>query len=89
MNRLWSFPEPTQLEGALAVSRQLDFAPGLASILAKIGLVEEERARQFLFPRLRDLRDPFEIDGIKNAVDRIFEAIDHHACRHFCCRLLG
>ena len=50
MNRLWSFPEPIQLEDALAVSRLLDLAPGLACILAKMGLVEEIRARQFLFP---------------------------------------
>ena len=60
MNRLWSFPEPIQLEGALAVSRTLDLVPGLARILAKMGLVEEGQARQFLFPRLRDLRDPLE-----------------------------
>ena len=55
MNRLWSFPEPIQLEGALAISRQLDLAPSLACILAKIGLVEERQARDFLSPRLRDL----------------------------------
>src|SRR3984885_13336497 len=77
MNRLWSFPEPIQLEGALAVSRTLDLVPGLARILAKMGLVEEGQARQFLFPRLRDLRDPLEIGGMQKAVDRIFEAIDH------------
>jgi single-stranded-DNA-specific exonuclease len=76
MNRLWSFPEPIQLEGALAVSRRLDLAPALACILAKIGLVEEGQARQFLFPRLRDLRDPLEIGGIGKAVDRIFQSID-------------
>ena len=76
MNRLWYFPEPMQLEGALAVSRRLDLAPGLACVLAKMGLVEEGQARQFLFPRLRDLRDPFEIGGIQKAVDRIFQAID-------------
>jgi single-stranded-DNA-specific exonuclease len=76
MNRLWSFPEPIQLEGALAVSRRLDLAPGLAFILAKMGLVEEPRVRQFLFPRLRDLRDPLEIGGMQKAVDRIFQAID-------------
>jgi single-stranded-DNA-specific exonuclease len=76
MNRLWSFPEPTELQGALAVSRQLNFAPGLAGILAKIGLVEEQRARQFLYPRLRELRDPFEISGIRKAVDRVFQSID-------------
>ena len=78
MNRLWSFPEPIQLEGALAVSRQLDLAPGLAHVLARIGLVEEGRAREFLFPRLRDLRDPLEIGGMQKAVDRIFQSIDRH-----------
>ncbi|MBV8141128.1 MAG: DHH family phosphoesterase, partial [Verrucomicrobia bacterium] len=76
MNRLWSFPEPIQSEGALAISRRLDLSPGLAFILAKMGLVEEQRARQFLFPRLRDLGDPLEIAGIKNAVDRIFQSVD-------------
>ena len=76
MNRLWYFPDPMQLEGALAVSRQLDIVPGLASVLARIGLVEEGKARQFLFPRLRDLRDPFEIGGIRKAVERIFQAVD-------------
>jgi single-stranded-DNA-specific exonuclease len=76
MNRLWYFPDPIQLEGALAVSRQLDIAPGLAGVLARIGLVEEGKARQFLFPRLRDLHDPFEIGGIQGAVERIFLAVD-------------
>jgi len=76
MNRLWSFPEPTVLQGALAVSRQLNFSPGLAGVLAKIGLVEEGQARQFLNPRLRELRDPFEIAGIRKAIDRVFQSID-------------
>ena len=76
MNRLWHFPDPIQFEGALAVSRQLNMAPGLASVLARMGLAEEGKARQFLFPRLRDLRDPFEIAGIRAAVERIFKAVD-------------
>ena len=41
-----------------------------------MGLVEERQARQFLFPRLRDLRDPLEIGGMQKAVDRIFQSID-------------
>ena len=76
MNRLWSFPLPIELQGALAVSRKLNFAPGLAGVLAKIGLVDEPLALQFLYPRLRELRDPFEIDGIREAVDRLLTAID-------------
>ena len=78
MNRLWLFPEPIQMENAFAISRCLDLEPGLARVLAKIGLVEERQAREFLFPRLRDLRDPLEIAGMRNAVDRIFYAIDNH-----------
>ncbi|HYY27452.1 MAG TPA: hypothetical protein VE860_05895, partial [Chthoniobacterales bacterium] len=76
MNRLWSFPQPIELQGVLAVSRKLNFAPGLAGVLAKIGLVDEPLALQFLYPRLRELRDPFEIAGIREAVDRLLTAID-------------
>jgi single-stranded-DNA-specific exonuclease len=76
MNRLWSFPQPIELQGALAVSRKLNFAPGLVGVLAKIGLVDEPLALQFLYPRLRELRDPFEIGGIREAVDRLLIAID-------------
>jgi single-stranded-DNA-specific exonuclease len=76
MNRCWSFPDPTPQENASILARRLDLEPVFASLLARMGLAEEETARQFLFPRLRNLRDPFEIAGIRLAVDRIFVAID-------------
>src|SRR5262249_23138232 len=54
----------------------LNLLPAFASILTRMGLDEEATARQFLFPRLRNLGDPFEISGIRPTVDRIFLAID-------------
>src|SRR5215469_15256573 len=77
MNRCWSFPDPSLHEGARMLARQLDLLPAFASILTRMGLDEEATARQFLFPRLRNLGDPFEISGIRLAVDRIFLAMDH------------
>jgi single-stranded-DNA-specific exonuclease len=60
------------------LARRLDLEPVFASILTRMGLAEEATARQFLFPQLRNLRDPFEIPGIRLATDRIFVAIDTH-----------
>src|SRR5215472_11370319 len=76
MNRCWCFPDPSSQKAASRLARQLDLVPALGSILARMGLAEETAARQFLFPRLRDLRDPFEIAGVCSAVDRIFSAVD-------------
>jgi len=76
MNRCWSFPDPSLHEGARALARQLDLLPTFASILTRMGLDQEATARQFLFPRLRNLGDPFAISGICSAVDRVFLALD-------------
>ena len=76
MNRCWSFPDPSLHEGARALARQLDLLPTFASILTRMGLDQEATARQFLYPRLRNLGDPFAISGICSAVDRVFLALD-------------
>jgi len=76
MNRCWSFPDPSLHEGASALARQLDLLPTFASILTRMGLDQEATARQFLYPRLRNLGDPFAISGICSAVDRVFLALD-------------
>src|SRR6516225_819042 len=77
MNRCWCFPDPSSQKAASRLARQLDLVPAFGSILARMGLAEETAAREFLFPRLRNLRDPFELAGICSAVDRIFIAIDY------------
>src|SRR6516165_6938045 len=77
MNRCWCFPDPSSQKAASRLARQLDLVPAFGSILARMGLAEETAAQQFLFPRLRNLHDPFEIGGVRSAVDLILTAIDY------------
>lgn len=77
MERTWTFSTPARLDVARSIARQISLAPCLSPVLARAGLFEPERARRFLFPRLRDLGDPYLISGIQQAVDRIFYGIDH------------
>jgi single-stranded-DNA-specific exonuclease len=59
-----------------AFATELGFLPCLVPLLVRNGLTNPDEARRFLFPRLRDLTDPFLIPGIRSAVDRIFGAIE-------------
>ncbi|MGA8656882.1 MAG: single-stranded-DNA-specific exonuclease RecJ [Chthoniobacterales bacterium] len=77
MERTWTFSTPTRLDVARSIAREVNLAPCLAPILARAELFELDHARRFLFPRLRDLGDPFLIPGLQAAVDRIFYGIDH------------
>jgi single-stranded-DNA-specific exonuclease len=77
MERTWTFATPTGLDVARSIAREFNLAPCLAPLLARAGLLELDHAQRFLFPRLRNLSDPFLISGIQAAVDRIFHAIDH------------
>ncbi|MBV9672411.1 MAG: DHH family phosphoesterase, partial [Verrucomicrobia bacterium] len=74
MSHLWTFPQ-FSIEH-LELARGLDLLPAFAAVLADAGLSDPERARQFFQPRLRDLRDPFQLEGVSSAVDRIFRAVD-------------
>lgn len=58
------------LERALGCSRVL------AELLARLGVESGEQAEHFLNPRLSDLGDPFAIEGLDAAVDRLVEAIN-------------
>lgn len=48
----------------------------LQLLVAQRGYTEEKELDHFLRPRLRDLRDPFELPEMKEAVDRILKAVD-------------
>jgi single-stranded-DNA-specific exonuclease len=48
----------------------------VAKVLVARGVVTPEAAARFLNPRLSDLTDPFELSGMRPAVDRLWRAID-------------
>lgn len=54
----------------------LSLAPIVVSLALQRGFEEREELERFLYPRLKDLSDPFSLPGVDAAVVRIFQAID-------------
>jgi len=50
----------------------------VAKVLVARGMDTPDAASQFMNPRLSSLSDPFEMPGMRAAVDRIWRAIDGH-----------
>lgn len=58
-----------------AISQQLRVSTTFAKVLHRLGFREPDDVQAFLNPRLRDLRDPFEVGGVREAIDRIRAAL--------------
>ncbi|MDA8351927.1 MAG: single-stranded-DNA-specific exonuclease RecJ [Firmicutes bacterium] len=58
------------------LAEELEVHPLIARLLANRGLTEPQQARQFLQADGSDMYDPFLLDGMKEAVARIREALD-------------
>lgn len=71
---LWRLCEAD--EGAAeALAESLELSPVTGRILAARGIREASAAARFLSPSLADLPDPFELDGMEAAVERIEHAL--------------
>src|SRR5947207_2720479 len=69
----WSIaPPPTLL--ARRLTEELSVSPLLARCLVNRGLTEQDRAADFLQPRLKQLSDPFLLPNMAAAVGRLFLA---------------
>lgn len=75
----WTFPgaeTPVEhLEKAKKLSDELGVSPVLTEILVRRGIDTFESARSFFRPALNDLHDPFLMDGMHLAVERIVKAV--------------
>ncbi len=65
---------PEGVDPGTGNDRELPFI--LRVLLAQRGFTADEQLESFLRPRLRDLRDPFELPEMDLAVQRVLEAID-------------
>jgi len=54
----------------------LNISEVLASLLLRLGIDTELEAKKFLKPKLADLSDPFDIQNLSQAVDRLIIAIE-------------
>ncbi len=65
--------EPEKEEAGL-FARQLHISPVIAEILYRRGVSSLEALREYLYPQLANLPDPFTMLGMKEAVTRVVEA---------------
>ncbi|MDM5298907.1 single-stranded-DNA-specific exonuclease RecJ [Bacillus pumilus] len=71
----WEYEHPSE-EKVKSLSENLNISALTASLLVKRGLEEVEEARSFLFDQKADFYDPFLLKGMKEAVERINQAIE-------------
>ena len=63
-------------EGADVLAQAAGLNPIVAALLVDRGIDSPSKVREFLVPRLASLGDPLELPGMKEAVQRLFTAID-------------
>jgi single-stranded-DNA-specific exonuclease len=66
---------PEMMQTALSLSQELSISPILTEILVTRGIDTYEKARAFFRPSMEDLHDPFIMNQMAAAVQRISQAI--------------
>ncbi len=77
MNYKWNYQPPTEQEilKADTLSQETGVNPKLCQLLISRGVSTSEDVKRFFRPSLTDLHDPFLMDGMAIAVDRINQAL--------------
>lgn len=73
----WTYEEPTADEtaAATALAREVNIHPALGRLLLKRGIKTATETRRFFRPQLSDLHDPFLMNDMQVAVDRLNQAL--------------
>jgi len=70
----WQFFSPDS-EMSERLARELNVPPLMARLLVQRGIEDAEAGNRFLHPRLSDLHDPYQMAGMRPAVERLRRAI--------------
>lgn len=76
-DKRWTL-KPANEKHIQQLSEDLRIHPALCRLLAVRGINDYESAKRFFRPQLEDLHDPFLMKGMKQAVERISEAVEWH-----------
>ncbi len=76
-DKRWTL-KPANEKHTQQLYEQLRIHPALCRVLAVRGVTDFDSAKAFFRPKLEDLHDPFLMKGMKQAVQRISEAVDWH-----------
>ncbi|MGN0086774.1 MAG: single-stranded-DNA-specific exonuclease RecJ [Alloprevotella sp.] len=74
----WKYPEPApeQREADRLLAERLELPPVMGSLLRERGMTTVAEARRFFRPQLSDLHDPYLMDDMPQAVERLTRAVD-------------
>ena len=77
MNYKWNYQPPAQKQrdAARALSRETGISPVLCRLLQERGINSAKEAKRFFRPQLSELHDPYLMDDMKKAVDRLNRAM--------------
>ncbi|MBQ8937715.1 MAG: single-stranded-DNA-specific exonuclease RecJ [Bacteroidaceae bacterium] len=77
MNYTWNYKAPTQeqIDAAEALANETRVSPVLCRMLVNRGIDTAEAVRKFFRPQLHDLHDPFLMNGMDRAVERLNQAM--------------
>lgn len=77
MNYNWKYeaPEASAVGTATRLAKKLNIHPILGKLLADRGITEEDAVRRFFSPKLTYLHNPFLMNDMQKAVDRLNKAM--------------
>ncbi len=75
MNKTWTLLQ-TDEEKIRHLARELDVKPVIARLLVQRGITNYEQAKEFFLPSLDRLHDPFLMEDMDKATDRIITALE-------------
>jgi single-stranded-DNA-specific exonuclease len=68
--------KPYDAAAAVRLARELQISDIVATLLANRGITDQQAADKFFYPTLDDLHDPFLMKDMRQAVERILQAIE-------------
>lgn len=71
----WKIKPPVAESRVAALAEQINVQPFIAQLLIQRGIDDFEKAKHFFRPSLENLHDPFLMKDMREAVDRLTEAI--------------
>jgi single-stranded-DNA-specific exonuclease len=75
---IWELSPPLQSSDLVTRAGELRLPVSIVRLLERKGFQDATAISSFLWPRLRELSDPFLLAGVRPAVERIFQAVDRH-----------